>query len=252
VRPWPKTTSGAWNEPVSPGEPSGARGYERARPESGKKESSIMRLCFWITAGILSACVCFSASVCFGQSIAIGVIGGARVTDDLTGSGATSVSKHYVVGPALDIGLPLGFGVEVDALYRREGFQSSYSNAFYSASSEERANSWEFPLLLKYRLPVPLVKPFAEVGYAPRVIDGSITSQNSLFGSTSSEHFPVSQGLVIGGGVQVGIGRLRLSPGVRYTHWNNTPITGVYSNGPSFESTQNQVDILVGIEWKIR
>jgi hypothetical protein len=55
-------------------------------------------------------------------------------------------------------------GVEVDALYRREGFQSSFSNVFFGVSSEERANSWEFPMLLKYRLPVPLVKPFAEVG----------------------------------------------------------------------------------------
>jgi outer membrane receptor protein involved in Fe transport len=194
---------------------------------------------------ILSGCVCF------GQ-ISVGVVGGARITDDLTGEGATSVSKHYVVGPALDIGLPLGFGVEVDALYRREGFQSSFSNPYYSVSSEERANSWEFPLLLKYRLPVPLVKPFAEVGYAPRVIDGSITNNSGSAPSTTGEHWPDSQGLVVGGGVQLAIGRLRLSPGVRYTHWNNTPITGVYSNGPSFESTQNQADILVGIEWKIR
>ncbi len=75
------------------------------------------------------------------------------------------MSKRYVVGPALDIGLPLGFGVEVDALYRREGFQTSFGNAFYSASSQERANSWEFPILLKYRLPVPVIKPFVEVGY---------------------------------------------------------------------------------------
>lgn len=205
-----------------------------------------MRFYFLITAGFLTG------AVCFGQTISVGVIGGARVTDDLTGAGATSVSKPYVVGPAVDIGLPLGLGIEVDALYRREGFQSSFSNPFYSVSSEERANSWEFPMLLKYRLPVPLVKPFAEVGYAPRVINGSISSQDFLVGSTTSEHWPDSQGLVIGGGVQFGIGRLRLSPGVRYTHWNNTPITGYYSNGPSWESTQNQVDILVGIEWKIR
>src|ERR1700691_6283745 len=106
-----------------------------------RKRSSIMRLYFWKTAGILSACGCFSATVCFGQSIAIGVIGGGRGTDDFTGSGGARGSKHYVVGPALDIGLPLGFGVEVDALYRREGFQSTFSNPFYSASSEERANS---------------------------------------------------------------------------------------------------------------
>jgi hypothetical protein len=202
---------------------------------------------FWMAAGILSGCVCFGQT-----TISAGVVGGARVNDDSTGGASeASVSKRYVVGPALDIGLPLGFGVEVDALYRREGFQTSFFNGF----SEERANSWEFPMLLKYRLPVPIVKPFAEVGYAPRVINGSITS--GVFSPApatfiSSEHLPDSQGLVIGGGVQFAIGRLRLSPGVRYTHWNNTPITGTYVNGPGFESTQNQVDIVVGIEWKIR
>ncbi len=203
-----------------------------------------MRLCLWMTAVILTG------SVCFGQSISFGVVGGARVSDDLSGGGATSVSKRYVVGPALDIGLPLGFGVEVDALYQREGFQGVFNSGFFG----ERANSWEFPMLLKYRLPVPLVKPFAEVGYAPRVMDGSMTTYFVSPPSTSisSEQLPDSQGLVIGGGVQVGIGRLRLSPGVRYTHWNNTPITGTFGNGPSWQSTQNQVDILVGIEWKIR
>lgn len=205
---------------------------------------------FWVTAAILTGCVCF------GQSLTVGVIGGARVTDDLTGAGATSVSKRYVVGPELDIGLPFGLGVEVDALYRREGFQSSFSNDFSSSFSDERANSWEFPMLLKYRLPIPLVKPFLEAGYAPRVIHGSISSNVPISPpfqhSTSSEHWPDSQGLVIGGGVQLAIGSLRLSPGVRYTHWNNTPITGSYSNGPSWISTQNQIDLLLGIGWKLR
>src|ERR1700691_5923584 len=110
-----------------------------------------LRIMLWITGGAL-----FS-SICFGQSIAIGVIGGGRVTGDLTGEAATSVSKRYALGPELDIGLPLGLGIEVDALYRREGYQSSFSAPF-----EEHANSWEFPMLLKYRLPFPLIKPFIE------------------------------------------------------------------------------------------
>ena len=37
-----------------------------------------------------------------------------------------------------------------------------------SIFSDERANSWEFPILRKYRLPVPLPKPFVEVGVMPR------------------------------------------------------------------------------------
>jgi hypothetical protein len=76
----------------------------------------------------------------------------------------------------------------------------------FGGAPAENANSWEFPMLLKCRLPVPLIKPFVEAGYAPRVIQGSIHSYFPI---------PTSQGIVMGGGVQLGIGRLRLAPAVR-------------------------------------
>jgi hypothetical protein len=200
------------------------------------------------------------SSVGFGQSVSIGAIGGARVTDDLTGAGATAASKRYVVGPALEIGLPLGFGVEADALYRREGYQTGYGNFAYASFSDERANSWEFPLMLKYRLPIPVAKPFVELGYAPRWMHGStaIDSQTFFPNTTPPVHsnlranWPVSHGVVVGGGVQFGIGRLRLSPVVRYTHWNKAAIFGYYSDGPSWQSTQEQADVLLTIAWKVR
>ena len=204
----------------------------------------------WMTAGILTGCACF------GQTLSVGLIGGARASDDLTGAGATGVSKRYVIGPALDIGLPLGFGVEVDALYRREGYQTSFGSFAYNIFSGERANSWEFPMLLKYRIPFS----FLEVGYAPRVIHGSISSDYMqlfptslpLQHSTRSTDWPLSHGIVIGGGVRFGIGRLRVSPSVRYTHWNNIAISGLYGDGPSWQSTQHQVDVLLGLMWRIR
>ena len=207
-----------------------------------------------ITFGLLTACACF------GQSLSVGAIGGVRGTDDLTGAGATSVSKRYVVGPALEIGLPLGFGVEVDALYRREGYQTGWGNFAYSVVSGERANSWEFPMLLKYHLPFPKIKPFLEAGIAPRTIRGTITSDFIQFfpvtaplqHSTANTNWSVSNGFVAGGGIQIGIGRLRLSPMLRYTHWDKTAISGLYGDGPSWQSTQNQMDVLLGITWKIR
>jgi hypothetical protein len=172
----------------------------------------------------------------------------------------------------VDIGLPFGLGVEVDALYRREGYQTAFSNAFgYSVFSDERANSWEFPMLAKYRIPFAAVKPFVEVGYAPRVINGSVSSTSAFptavinpsngsvtSGGVESAHaitstnWPVSHGLVVGGGVQFGMGRLRLSPTVRYTHWNNMAISGYYGDGPSWQSTRNQFDVLLNIGWKVR
>lgn len=197
---------------------------------------------------------------CFGQGVSIGAIGGVRLTDDLAGAGAVSVSKRYVIGPTAEIGLPFGLGIEFDSLFGRAGYQTAFQNFASSIFSDERANSWEFPILRKYRLPVPLPKPFVEVGYAPRVIDGTIASSfQTLFPaitqvqySTSDTSWPVSQGIVVGGGVQFGMGRLRLAPVVRYTHWNNAAVSGYYGDGPSWQSTQNQVDALLGIGWKIR
>src|ERR1700747_286515 len=104
-----------------------------------------------------------SCSICVGQQIVIGVKGGVVLTDDInsSGSSATSESKRYTIGPMLEIGLPFGFGFGVDALYRRQGYRTSFGNFAGSFSASERSNTWEFPLLLKYKLPFPILRPYA-------------------------------------------------------------------------------------------
>ena len=183
-----------------------------------------MRLSFLTGAGVLTG------FICFGQSVSIGVIGGVRTTGDLTGGGATSISKRYVVGPALDVGLPFGLAVEFDALYRRTGYRTSTSNGNYSIVADERANVWELPILLKYKLPFPVAKPFLEAGYAPRIIGSTSKNEQGVFPvtgqtfSTFNSTWSTSHGLIIGGGVQLAVGRLRLSPVIRYTRWNNSAV----------------------------
>ena len=194
------------------------------------------------------------------QSISVGVTGGGRVTDDVAYS-AVPESRRYVVGPMVELGLPFGLAVEVDALYHRQGYQVSNGNFAGFVVQSERGNSWEFPVLLKYKLPVAKINPFAEVGLAPRVISGNIaesgasinvtTGVSTPFSDTVKTNFDASYGFVAGGGVQFDIGRLRLSPEVRYTHWMSTPIYGYFGDGPSYSSTQNQADVLVGIGWKL-
>jgi hypothetical protein len=205
----------------------------------------------WVPAGLfLSTCLSFS------QSFSIGVKAGVRGTDDISGD-ATTESKRYIVGPMVELGLPLGLGVEFDALYRREGYRTSFSNFAGSFSDRERANSWEFPILLKYKLPFPIVKPYIAGGYAARVINGSIDSngytidlsndQITLVHSHSATNWKTSRGIVVGGGVRFTIGALQVSPEVRYTYWNNAPI----SFNDRFQSTQNQVDVLLGLGWRL-
>jgi hypothetical protein len=208
---------------------------------------------------LICAAVLLSGCRCFGQDFAVGVIGGVRTTDDI-GFPASSESKRYVVGPEVEVGLPFGLGVEVDALYRREGYSYTFSNFAGTSYSQERANSWEFPMLLKYKLPLPLIKPFIEVGYAPRVINGTLNNngfnylpngQQTYGQSHYGTNWNASRGLVIGVGVQFGLGNLRISPEVRYTHWHNQAIYINPGNGPAFGSSQDQVDVLVALGWKL-
>ncbi len=161
--------------------------------------------------------------------------------------------------------MPLGFAVEADALYRRAGFQTSASNGSYSIFAAEHANLWEFPVLLKYRIPLTAAKPFLESGYVPRIIGGSVDRNyvdNLPAGqgtySTYYSTWSNRNGLAVGGGIQFALGPLRLSPTVRYTYWTDSTVSGAYGgphaifSAPPWQSTQNQVDVLLGVAWKFR
>lgn len=204
--------------------------------------------------------VLVATAQCFAQQVGFGLKVGGRVSEDVPSYWADSESKRYVIGPMVDLKLPLGFGVEVDALYRRVGFRTGNGGFWGSYQNNYRANSWEFPMLLKYRLPIPVVKPYAEVGYAPRHISGSFTGVGEMVDiptgnrtpyRTSGEWKPeVSHGLVAGGGVELGGRHLRVAPEVRFTRWNNDPINLYGSQGYSVSAARNEVEVLVGIFWR--
>jgi len=199
--------------------------------------------------------ILLAGSACLAQSVTVGALGGVRVTDDLSGIAATGVSKRYVVGPSVDIGLLFGLAFEADALYRRNGYESRFSNYGSSYCADQRSNSWEFPLLVKYRLPLGRLKPFVEAGYAPRVMHGTIEYDSQSFLPPGSPMHTIgtsdgqlSHGFVTGGGLQVSFGRFAVAPTLRYARWNNVALSGNYSNGPSFQSTQNQADVMMGLD----
>jgi hypothetical protein len=210
------------------------------------------------------------------QSISIGVNGGVRATKDVISGVATNESRPYVVGPSFEVMLPRGFGFEFDALYHRVGYRYSHGLAGGGAGYEnvrERSNSWELPLLFKYepRTSEPSNQPFIEAGYSWRTMPGSESSSGFLNAPTGGgffqrnvdTHWQDSSGLVVGGGIRLGAGRFRNSLRLRYTHWSrgcsgNSPngvCTGISEHipdGPTVNSTQNQVDIMLGLEWRVR
>lgn len=220
---------------------------------------------FGLLSTLLLLC---SPYVLKAQQIGVGVKGGIRASDDVDGfSLRSSESKRYIAGPMVELRLPWRLGVEFDALYRRFGYTSESDQGSLShAIIRERANSWEFPLLAKYRLPGRLVQPFVGAGYDWRTVKGSdISSGYYLSGVTtdppadiytyyfnrhSNTNYPISHGVVISGGLDVNGRHLRVSPEFRYVRWSEQFLSSVGGDGSYFlESPRNEFLILVGISW---
>ena len=195
---------------------------------------------------------------CAAQPLTLGVKGGLRLTGDLNGNG-NSESRPYLVGPMVEVHLPLHLAFEFDALYHRFGLSETTSGSFGSFTTRARANSWEFPLVLKYRLTAPAVHPYLAFGYAPRKTEGATQNLSGTylvgnpivqvpfaFGGTTS--FPNDHAWLAGGGVEWHCGQLRIMPEVRYLRWNANRIYSVYG-GLDLSRSQNEVQLLVGIGW---
>jgi hypothetical protein len=133
-------------------------------------------------------------------------------------------SPRYTVGPYVELRLPAGMGVEVDALYRSYDFRSSGVGL--------SASSWEFPVLVKHRFTSGPVRPYFEAGPSfSRLSDIKLSSLNHLS----------NYGIVVGGGVELHLLLIRVSPEIRYTGW-------AFRNfdGSEVQSKRNQLAVLVG------
>jgi len=179
------------------------------------------------------------------QLISVGIRGGVPFTNafaDITEIPPPDYlrqftgSKDYMIGAMLELHLPLGFSVEGDALYHPLNLATEVNTGTAIYRNSDTFNSWEFPVLAKYRfLHTPLVKPFVEGGPSFRA-------------SSSAVNYLSNEGLTIGGGVEIKLGRLRLEPELRYLRWRaDKPFyqdgVPVYINS----SNLNQAEFLVGI-----
>lgn len=192
------------------------------------------------------------------QSVAVGLKAGIRPSSDLAASsGLTSESKRYAVGPMVTVALPRGFAIEAGALYRRFAYSvRSFPILSSGIYSRWTADSWEFPIIVRRHI---LPGLYAGLGYAPRVMHGEV-SDNGIyfadlsklvpvyFASTNPERINTTHGLVIAAGIEKRLMRLRIAPEIRYTYWNRPAFDVARGDyGPWFQSSQNQVDFLLGI-----
>lgn len=174
----------------------------------------------------------FSSSLLAQIGFGVGVKGGVPFTDVLQGAGTTSPvtgvtrSEEYLIGPTVEVRFPLGFAFEVDGIYRGADYQVNTG----AARANTTVNSWEVPYLLKFRFPIPLLKPFISAGGAYRT-----------FTSIPSNTTPTHNGLVAAGGLELRISRLRASAEVRYLHWDGSSVNNFA------RLAQNQGEVLFGI-----
>jgi opacity protein-like surface antigen len=200
-----------------------------------------------------------SAVSAFPQMFQAGVKAGVPLTDFVNTVqsprlGFNSNTKRYIIGPMVQVGLPAGFAVEFDALYRRLNYESNSSLVDVMTNTRTTGNAWEVPLVLKYRfLHTPIVKPYVEAGVAWDTLSGmkqSIT--NTIFpnrttttttGNPAELRNSTTTGFVVGGGVDIHV-LLHISPEVRYTHWGAEHFRDTV-NG-LLHSNQNQAEFLVG------
>jgi hypothetical protein len=177
-------------------------------------------LCFFVVAA-------FASAQPFGAGLKVGVpaTDAFKVSNfpDVVGP-FTAEAPRYTIGPYVELRLPARMAVEVDALYRSYDFRSGSFGA--------SASSWEFPVLVKHRFPVPVAKPYFDAGVS--------FSQLSDIKFSSLNHRS-NYGVVVGGGVEFNLLLVKVSPEIRYTGWAFRNFDG------QVQSNRNQLAVLVGL-----
>jgi hypothetical protein len=169
-----------------------------------------------IIFALVSAVLMHGQPVGFGLKLAVPATDAFRVVQEQS----LASSQNFQWGPYLELRLPGGNAVEVDALRRNYDFRAAGTAA-----------SWEFPVLLKHRIGDGAVRPFFEGGAAfSRISDIRLATlkRRSNFG------------MVFGGGVEFKLIGLRLAPELRYTGW------GLRNFDNGLQTERNQVAVLMG------
>lgn len=180
----------------------------------------------------------FAASV-LAQPFSAGLKVGLPLTDFVnTVQGVTSTTTNrYLVGPTAELHLPWGFGVELDALYRHFDYTNLVGSTVGGIVSVNSVGDWEFPLLLKYRFPAKVVRPYVDGGVAFDRLTGLTSTV------TGSPEKGTTMGAVLGLGLDVHVLIIHILPEIRYTRWTSQH----FNIGNILSSNQNQAEVMVGI-----
>lgn len=163
-----------------------------------------------------------------------------------------SGNRRIAVGPTFELNLPGEFSIEVDVLWRRyqAGADSPATRNLLPFVTRATGNSFEFPVLLKYKFSEGLVRPYLVGGGAFRRLTGLSQVTQFVTGPPSGYDFEEADknttGFVVGGGVQLSaLGIIKFSPEIRFTRYG----VNSFSQGLAGlrQINRNQAEVLLGI-----
>jgi hypothetical protein len=181
------------------------------------------------------------------------------------GAEYSSATRRYTLGAEAEWSLTHAFGFEVDVLYHRMGyvgianFFDSASGAFRNTQIDVKGNSWDVPLMAKYRFG-RMARPYVAGGAVLRVIgpvrgrgqetNGSLaTRTNSTMPLDTTDPSELRKrfypGLTAAAGVEFGADRFRVLPEFRLTHWT----ANIARSGGLLRFATNQAEFLVGVRF---
>jgi hypothetical protein len=188
------------------------------------------------------------------QPFSAGIKAGLPLTDFLSEAegDSTTTTNRYVLGPEVELRLPLGLSVEFDVLYRHFSY-TGISGAGNAITSIGSAGNWEFPLVAKYKFAGKIVRPYVEAGVAwdalsglknavsEAVCGGANGTCNVLLAPPAVSN-QTTAGVVLGGGVDIHAVFIHVAPEIRFTRWADQyfNLSGVLN------SSRNQAEFLVG------
>jgi hypothetical protein len=236
-------------------------------------------LTFLVLARIAAGSLVFGApSDEFEKRVSVGIKAGVPLTDlfkfDI---GSYQVeTKRYAIGPIVDIRVWRKVGIETGAMYKRVDQQGQFSYVIVPCSDEECTNgvvghygvsaagrSWEFPVAGQYHFSLHGMRPYAEGGFSYNHLTNIFTSPVPIsFVPDPTGPPPPRQsinrtGLLLGGGAEIMLRGIHVTPGLRYTRYRGHALR--FQNGflPSgvgpviepvgyFLPSSNSADFLVG------
>jgi opacity protein-like surface antigen len=204
----------------------------------------------------LSLLLCAAAFTAAAQPISVGVKVGVPINDALDAlkgnqSAYVSNTHRYLVGPTVQLNLPFRFSVEVDALYKRLGYEfDQFAGPGSPTTTRTVANSWEFPVLGKYAIIGGPLRPFVDAGANFRHISG-VDQVRTTLAAVNVDVNPLEFnkdndiGFVFGGGLEVKLGFIRITPELRYTRWGSENFRDPVAS--LLHSNKNQGDFILGL-----